>query len=117
MRIVRLGVWSLHCVQLVQSIFFEKGSGGIVWAWLGHFHLRLLRTNRQGDLGRGRLSALGAISFFQRIARGSMESLRGDVADRARGPASASFHLGSKGRLQDRLGKLASCGSWRNRKL
>ena len=59
----------------------------------------------------------GRFPFFQRVARGGMESLRCDVADRARGPASACFHLGPKGRLRDRLGKLASCGSCRNRKL
>src|SRR5262245_21068947 len=111
-------MWSVHGAQLARRIVSEEGAGRIVGPRLGHFHLRLLRTNGQGGVSRGgELSALGASSVFQRIARGSMESLRGDVADRARGPASASFHLGSKGRLQDRLRKLASCASWRNRKL
>src|SRR5262249_54355805 len=110
-------MWSLHGAQLVRRGGSDGGAGRVVEQRVGPFHVWLLRTNRQGGVSRGRLSALGAISVFQRIARGSMESLRGDVADRARGPASASFHLGSKGRLQDRLGKLASCGSCRNRKL
>jgi len=55
--------------------------------------------------------------YLLSVARGGMESLRRDVADRARGPASACFHLGPKGGLQDRLGKLAACGSCRNRQL
>src|SRR6185503_15915164 len=108
---------SLHGAQLARRIVSEEGAGRIVGTRPGHFHLRLLRTNRQGDVSRGRLFALGAISVCQRLTRGGMESLRSDVADRARGPASAGFHLGPKGRLQARLGKLASCGSWRNRKL
>src|SRR5262249_20072857 len=110
-------MWSLHGAQLARRIVSKEGAGRIMGPRLGHFHLRLLRTNRQGDVGRGRLSALGTVSVFQRVARGGMESLRCDVADRARGPASASFHLGPQGGLQDRLGKLASCRSWRNRKL
>src|SRR5262245_12025315 len=109
------GLYMVH--NWLGGLFPKKAQDELWGPRLGHFHLRLLRTNRQGDVSRGRLSALGAISIFQWIARGSMESLRGDVADRARGPAHASFHLGSKGRLQDRLGKLASCGSCRNRKL
>src|SRR5215469_16908000 len=110
-------MWSLHGAQLARRIVSEEGTGRIVGPRLGHIHIRLLRTNRQGGVGRGRLSALGAISVLQRVARGGMESLRCDVADRARGPTSASFHLGPKSRLPDRLGKLASCRSWRNRKL
>src|SRR5262249_49392199 len=41
----------------------------------------------------GRLFALGAISVFQRVTRGGMESLRGDVADRARGRPVPAFTL------------------------
>src|SRR6516164_11001423 len=110
-------MWSLHGAQLARRIVSEKGAGRIVGPRLGDIHIRLLRTNRQGDVGRGRLSALGAISVFQLVARGGMESLRCDVADRARRTTSARFHLGPKGRLPDRLGKLASCGSCRNGKL
>ena len=111
-------VCGLYMVHNWLGGLFPKKAQDELWGQdFGHFHLRLLRTNRQGDVSRGRLFALGAISVFQRLTRGGMESLRGDVADRARGPASASFHLNPKGRLQARLGKLASCGSWRNRKL
>src|SRR5262245_45339388 len=109
-------MWSLHGAQLARRIVSEEGARRIVGPRLRHFHLRFLRTNRQGKVSRRRLLALRAFSIFQRFARGGMESLRGDVADRARGPASSSFYVGPKGRLQNRLGKLASCGSWRNRK-
>ena len=47
----------------------------------------------KATVGRGRLSAVGAISVFQRLARSGMESLRCDVADRAGGQAGAGFHL------------------------
>src|SRR5215475_4917307 len=89
-------MWSLHGAQLARRIVSEEGAGRIVGPRLGYFHLRLLRTDWQGDISRGRLFALGAISVFQRLTRGGMESLRGDVADRARRPASASFQLGPK---------------------
>src|SRR5262245_46255405 len=62
-------MWSLHGAQLARRIVSEEGAGRIVGPRLGHFHLRLLRTNRQGDVSRGRLSAPGAISVFGRLAR------------------------------------------------
>ena len=77
---------------------FPKQAQDEMWARRsGCLHLRLLRTNRQGNLGQGRLSAVGAISVFQRLARRRMESLRRDVSDRARGQAGASLHPGAKG--------------------
>ncbi len=111
-------VCGLYMVHNWFGGLFPKEAQDEMWGQdSGRLHLRLLCTNRQSDSGRRRLSALGAISVLQRVARGRMESLRREVADRARGPAGAGLHPGPKGRLQDRLGKLASCGPCRNRKL
>src|SRR6476659_8062641 len=96
---------SLHGAQLARRTVSEEGAGRIVGPRLGHFHLRLLRTNRQGDVSRGRLFALGAISVFQRITRGGMESLRGDVADRARGPSQCQLSPWSQRPTTSSIGK------------
>src|SRR5215472_1632789 len=54
-------MWSLHGAQLARRIVSEEGAGRIVGPRLGYFHLRLLRTDWQGDISRGRLFALGAM--------------------------------------------------------
>ena len=65
------GLYMVH--NWLGGLFPKKAQDELWGQELGHFHLRLLRTYRQGDVSRGRLFALGAISVFQRITRGGME--------------------------------------------
>jgi alkylation response protein AidB-like acyl-CoA dehydrogenase len=71
----------------------------------------------KASLAEGGYRLSGRFPFCSGSPGGRMESLRRDAADRARWQAGASLPVGAEGRLQDRLGKLASRWPCRNRKL